>query len=264
MSISVSALYRYPIKSCAGTALSTAEIGKRGIEHDRRWMIVDDSNEGLTQRDIPQMALVYPHVDGNGGLALEAPGMPVCHAPAISIGQEKKVRVWDDWCSAIDQGDEVAAWLSDYLGQSCRLVRMADFTVRRLDEGYSKTGQVGFADGFPFLLISEASLADLNARLAEPVPINRFRPNIVVAGAESYAEDGWNAIRIGTLEFRIVKPCARCVIITVDQSTGNKGTEPLKTLATYRRSDGGVMFGQNLVHAASGQIDVGDTVQVLQ
>src|SRR5262249_19187395 len=155
-------------------------------------------------------------------------------------------------------------WLSDYLGQKCRLVRMADFTVRRLDERYAKDGEVGFADGYPFLLISEASLSDLNERLAEPVPMNRFRPNIVTSGSGSYAEDRWKTIRIGTLEFRVVKPCDRCVITTVNQSTGDKGIEPLRTLATYRKSEAGVIFGQNLVHQGTGSIYVGDSIEILE
>src|SRR4030095_5065166 len=263
MSIAVSALYRYPIKSCAGTALDSAVIGRRGIEHDREWMIVDADNEFLTQREIPRMALIEPHIDDDRGLVLNAPRMQPCHAPIVKIGAEIKVRVWEDWCGSIDQGDEVAAWLSEYLDHNCRLVRLADFTVRKLDERYAKSGEVGFADGFPFLLISEASLNDLNERLAEVVPMNRFRPNIVAAGSGSYAEDDWKLIRIGTLEFRVVKPCARCVITTVNQASGNKGTEPLKTLASYRKSERGVMFGQNLVHCGPGSIKVGDPIKIL-
>jgi uncharacterized protein YcbX len=210
------------------------------------------------------MALIEPDIDAGGGLVLNAPGMPDCRAPAVRIGLEIKVRVWDDWCGSIDQGDEIARWLSDYLECECRLVRLADMTVRHLDERYSRSGETGFADGFPFLLISEESLTDLNGRLVEPLPMNRFRPNIVATGSSSYAEDGWQTIRIGTLEFRVVKPCARCVITTVDQATGNKGTEPLKTLATYRKSERGVMFGQNLVHCGSGSISVGDPIEVLE
>jgi len=261
--ISVSSLYRYPIKSCAGSALDFAVIGRRGIEHDREWMIVDAGNKFLTQREIPRMALIVPDIDEHGGLVLNAPQVQTCRAPVVAIGSEIKVRVWDDWCGSVDQGDEAADWLSDYLGQKCRLVRMADFTVRKLDERYSKDGEVGFADGYPFLLISEASLTDLNDRLAEPVAMNRFRPNIVATGSRSYAEDGWRAIRIGTLAFCVVKPCDRCLITTVNQSTGHKGTEPLRTLATYRKSKDGVMFGQNLVHQGTGSIHVGDSIEIL-
>ena len=262
----VSALYRYPIKSCAGSPLEIAEIGARGIVHDREFMLVEPAS-GLffTQRELPRMALVEPTTD-DGVLRLRAPGMPDLTMPVIAEGQTREVVVWRDGCPAVDQGEEVAAWLSRFLGRPCRLVRMAEGHVRRVDPTYavSEADQVGFADGYPFLIISEESLADLNARLARPLPMNRFRPNIVVRGGAAYAEDGWRRIRIGGVELSLVKACARCAITTTDQATAEVGREPLATLATYRRAERGVLFGQNAIHAAAGAIRVGDAIEVLE
>jgi uncharacterized protein YcbX len=167
----------------------------------------------------------------------------------------------------VDQGAEPAQWLTTFLGAPCRLVRMADDFVRATNPTYSVglEGQLGFADGYPFLLTTEASLADLNSRMAVPLPMNRFRPNIVVTGSPPFAEDGWQRIRIGGITFAVVKPCARCVITTVDQATAATAREPLRTLATFRQVQGkGVMFGQNLIHTAMGTIRVGDAMDVLE
>jgi uncharacterized protein YcbX len=191
--------------------------------------------------------------------------MPNLALPVIAEGQTREVLVWRDRCAAVDQGDEVAEWLSRFLRRPCRLVRMAEDHVRRVDPVYavSEADQVGFADGYPFLIISEESLADLNARLAQPLLMNRFRPNIVVRGGAAYAEDGWCRVRIGGIEFSLVKACARCAITTTDQATAQVGREPLATLATYRRVERGVLFGQNAIHAATGAIRVGDPLEVL-
>jgi uncharacterized protein YcbX len=171
------------------------------------------------------------------------------------------VTVWDDTCSATWLGEPSARWFSEFLETDCNLVHMADRHVRPADPIFAPPGaRVSFADGFPFLLISEESLADLNRRLVAPLPMNRFRPNLVVAGGEPYAEDGWKRIEIGGLSLRVVKPCGRCVVTTTDQDTGERGQEPLRTLATYRRQDGLVMFGQNVIHEAPGRLRVGDAV----
>jgi uncharacterized protein YcbX len=261
----VSALYRYPIKSCAGTALDTADIGVRGIVHDREFMVVEAAS-GLfvTQRELPRMALIRPDV-ANGTLHLGAPAMPPLAMRVVADGPPRDVVVWRDRCPAVDQGDDVATWLSDFLERRCRLVRMADAHTRRVDPAYAvrEADQVGFADGYPFLLISEESLADLNGRLAAPLMMNRFRPNIVVRGGTPYAEDRWRRIRIGAVELHLVKACARCAITTTDQETAAVGREPLATLATYRRVERGVLFGQNAIHTTQGAIRVGDTVEVL-
>ena len=262
----VSALYRYPVKSCAGSSLEVADLGPRGIAHDREFMLVEPAS-GLffTQRELPRMALIEPARE-HCALRLRAPGMPDLTAPVLAAGQTREVLIWRDRCTAVDQGDEAAAWLSQFLRRPCRLVRMAEDHVRRVDPTYavSEEDQVGFADGYPFLVISEESLADLNARLARPLPMNRFRPNIVVRGGTAYEEDRWRRVRIGGIEFHLVKACARCAITTTDQATAEVGREPLATLATYRRSERGVLFGQNAIHAATGSIRIGDAVEVLE
>jgi len=266
--IAVTALHVYPVKSCAGVALARAEVGPRGIRQDREYMVVEAATGAfLTPRELPRMALIRPAL-ADGRLRLEAPGMPPIGVAPVpdGEGEAREVVVWKDACRAVDQGDEVAAWLGEFLGIDCRLVRMADDHVRRVDPAYAtgERDQVGFADGYPFLLISEESLADLNGRLAEPLPMNRFRPNLVVAGGGApFLEDGWRRVRIGGLGFAVVKPCARCAITTTDQATGARGKEPLRTLATFRRGERGVLFGQNLIHDGEGEIAVGDRVTVL-
>lgn len=259
----VMALNWYPVKSCRGASLSEAVIGARGIVGDRSFMLVDDVGRFLSQRAFPRMALIEPRL-GDGTIALAAPEQETLSIPVLTHGERREVSVWRDSCEAIDQGDAAAEWASAFLRASCRLVRIADDTVRAVDRAFavSERDQVGFADGYPFLLATEESLADLNGRMAAPLPMNRFRPNIVVAGVEPFAEDGWRRIRIGALVFAVVKPCARCAITTTDQATAERGKEPLRTLATYRQVRGkGVMFGQNLIHETTGVIRVGDPVE---
>jgi hypothetical protein len=261
----VTALHLYPIKSCRGVALREAAVDARGIVGDRRCMVVDAGGRFLTQRERPRMALVAPALDGDR-LTVRAPDMPTLAVALRDDGARRAVVIWDDRCEAVDQGDDAAAWLSDFLRTPCRLVRIADDFVRRVDPAYARPDdQVGFADGYPFLLAAEASLADLNARTATPLPMDRFRPNVVVDGRTPYEEDGWTRVRIGGVAFRVLKPCARCPITTVDQRTAARAREPLRALAAYRRVPGrGVMFGQNLAHDAPGTLRVGDAVEVLE
>jgi uncharacterized protein YcbX len=263
--ITVTALYHYPIKSCAGIALTEARLEPRGIRHDRELLIVDAATDGfLTQREAPRMALIAPRI-ADGALRAHAPGMAELVLPIVEDGPTREVGIWRDRCLAVDQGDEAAAWLSAFLGRPCRLVRMAPDFVRPVDPTYAAPGdQVGFADGFPCLLIAEESLADLNARLNAPLPMNRFRPNIVIAGGAPFGEDRVRRLRIGDVEFAAPKSCARCTITTVDQATGETGKEPLRTFATFRKARRGVMFGQNLIHAGAGTIRVGDRVEALE
>jgi len=262
--LAVTGLFHYPIKSCGGVSLAEADIEHRGITHDREFMVVD-STMGLflTQREFPRMALIRPHMD-HGLLRLNAPGMSELVLDPVRQGLARNVIVWRDRCPAVDQGPDVAGWLSAFLMTDCRLVRMVEGHVRRVDRRYAvgDGDQVGFADGYPFLLISEESLADLNARLASPLPMNRFRPNIVVSGGTAFQEDQWRRIRIGAVEFHLLKPCARCVITTTDQATAERGKEPLSTLAGFRRTNRGVLFGQNMIHSRSGTIRRGDLVEV--
>ena len=259
----VRSLHFYPIKSCRGTALAAAIIGTRGIVADRQWMVVDADGSFLTQRELPRLALVIPRL--GDCLEISAPGMPSLAIALDGAGKRSAVTVWSDRVEAVDEGDEAATWLSTFLETPCRLVRIPDDTVRRADPEFASPGdEVGFADGYSLLLTSMASLDDLNNRLPSPLPMNRFRPNIVIDGVDAFEEDGWKRIRIDGIELSVVKPCARCVTTTVDQQTAERSKEPLRTLATFRNVPGrGVMFGQNLVHHGTGVIHVGAKVEVL-
>jgi uncharacterized protein YcbX len=267
----VSEVNIYPIKSCAGTRLDVGVIGARGFVNDRCWLLVDEDWRFLTQREIARMALIKPDVDERC-MRLSAPGMSGFELPVDQDGRRVAVTIWkDSGVGAVDQGDEVAQWFSDYVGRAVRLVRFADDYVRQVSQQYAprESDQVGFADGYPFLIISEDSLADLNARLEaqqqEALPMNRFRPNIVVRDAgEPYAEDTWRTIRVGDVLFDLVKPCARCAITTTNQATAERGKEPLRTLATYRKDRGGPLFGQNAIHHSTGVVKTGAQVEVLE
>lgn len=264
--LSLSAINVYPVKSAGGVPQRSWEIDGFGLRYDRRWMVVNAAGEFLSQRIRPKLALVRPELR-DATLILRAPALPELAIPAGSDGGEDvPVTVWGGETQGVVVSPEANEWFSALLGQDCRLVFMRDETVRPVRTDYAFDGErTSFTDGFPFLLITEASLADLNRRLASPLPMNRFRPNLVVAGAEPFAEDGWGRIRIGPVTFRVAKPCPRCVMPTVDQTLGiSTSTEPLRTLATFRRNaDGQVDFGQNLLHAGTGRIEVGMPVEIL-
>jgi uncharacterized protein YcbX len=259
----LSGIYIYPIKSASGIALEMAQVGKRGFQYDRQWMLVDERGKFLTQRQFPRMALIKVQLEGEY-LVIAAPQRQSLYVPLHLDNQEHiSVEVWGDVCEAIPLGEEVARWFSEFLELSCQLVYMPESSLRPVNSQYaSQNEQVSFADAFPFLLISEASLQDLNERLDEPVPMNRFRPNLVVSGCEPFAEDSWRSIRIGSIAFRVVKPCDRCTITTVEQSTGIRGKEPLQTLAQYRRWKGKIFFGQNLLQEQLGMLKIGDSVEI--
>jgi uncharacterized protein YcbX len=261
----LSGLYVYPIKSCGGIPLKASEVDGRGLRHDRRWMLVDESGCFMSQRRFPRMALIGVRLE-RGGLVVDAPGMPSLEMPLQPQAKRLTLaRVWDDLVEVSPISDEADRWFSEVLNVRCRLVYLPDESVRPVDPPSGTPGdQVGLADGFPFLLISEASLADLNARLEQPVPMNRFRPNLVVRGCEPFAEDDWRLVRIAPITFRVVKPCARCAITTVDQRTAATGKEPLRTLARFRKRNNKVLFGQNLIHEKSGTLHTGDPVEVIQ
>lgn len=260
----VSRLFVYPIKSLGGIEVSAMEAGARGFQHDRRWMLVDEDGVFLSQRELPRMALVRVRIEGER-LVAEAPGAPDLElALRQESGDPVRVSVWGDEVEAVSCDGEADRWFAEFLGTACRLVYMPDEVERTVDPEYGRAGdRVGFADGFPFLLLSEASLDDLNGRLEEPLPMNRFRPSIVVAGCGPYAEDGWRGVRVGDVSLRVVKPCARCAITTVDQASGARGKEPLRTLSTYRKVGGDVHFGQNAIPDGGGTLRVGDRVEVL-
>ena len=260
----LAALYRYPVKSLGGEQYQRLDVQARGFNFDRHWMVVDAQGRFLTQRQQPRMSLINARADDRGALRLRAPGMSdaVIAAPT---DERIEVTVWGDSVPAISVGSDTDVWLSEFLALPCRLVCFAQDAVRAVDQNFAQPqDQVGFADGFPFLLISKASLDDLNGRLEQPVPMLRFRPNLVIDGCHAFAEDDWRRIRIGELEFRVAKPCSRCIIPTIDPATGLRGQEPLRTLMGYRKRENKVYFGQNLIHDGIGQLAAGMSVEVLE
>ena len=265
--LEVAALWVYPVKSCAGIewpAGAALAVSARGPALDREWMVVDEAGRFVTQRDAPRLALVRCALEP-GALVLGAPGAPALRIPLSPQGAGRRVQCWAAACEALDQGEAAAGWFGALLGAPRRLVRMAPGFERVVDPERSPARALtAFTDGYPFLVIGETSLADLNRRLAEPLPMNRFRPNLVVRGAAAYAEDGWRRLRGGGVEIELVKPCDRCAVTTTDQATGARGPEPLATLARYRRVPGGVLFGQNGVHRGTGELRVGDPIEVLE
>lgn len=272
----LSGLYCYPVKSCRGIALCEAILDRRGIVHDREMLIVDAGNRFMTQRATPKIALIETALADNA-LILRAPSaggelrVP-WHAPDRPV---REVVVWADTVLADDTGDATAEWLSDVLGETCRLVTTGKQSrrvrpVERLPadvhpEALARPVEVAFPDGYPLLVVSEESLADLNLRLdlPEPLPMDRFRPNLVLAGCGGpYEEDTWKVFRVGAVRIFGSAPCGRCTITTTDQQSLARTPEPLRTLAGYRRTPGGdVVFGQNAIHAEpGGRLRVGDAV----
>jgi len=265
--LTLSNLYIYPIKSVKGIALDTANVEERGLQYDRRWMLIDSNNRFISQRECAQLATVSVTLRDDG-LEVNS-GSRTLSVPFESDGQAaEEVTIWSSTVPARVVSDEANRWFSDCLGIDCRLVQMPDETRRQVNPQYAVRVDdvVSFADGYPFLIISEQSLDDLNSRLNEPVLMNRFRPNFVVRGGDPFQEDNWKLISIGENSFHVVKPSERCVMTTVDQERGERaGPEPLKTLATFRQWNNGVYFGQNLIAARpGGEVRVGDPVKVLK
>jgi uncharacterized protein YcbX len=228
-------------------------------------MVVDPSRRFLTQRQLSRMAMIDTGIRDDR-LVLAASGMPeLVVEPGLPDGESVTVQVWSDTCKAVAPDPRADAWLSEFLDTACRLVQMPAHVNRPVDPAYARPkDRVGFADGFPFLLIGQAALDDLNARLDKPVPMLRFRPNLVVTGTRPFEEDGWRKIRIGAMVFRVAKPCSRCIIPTIDPATAERHPEPLKTLMTYRRRDSKIFFGQNLLHDGTGSLAEGMAVEVLE
>ena len=264
----ISEINIYPIKSLKGISLNEAIVEDRGLRHDRRWMLIDTNKRFLTQREVPAMARVALEPSENGFLARvgnESLAVP------FSPGTEEycSAKIWSSSVRSEIYPDDVNDWFSKAIGTECRLVAMPEGAHRAVSPFYAVRrfkDTVSFADGYPFMLIGQASLDDLNSRLREPVPMNRFRPNFVVAGTEAFAEDKWRIIRIGSTVFHVVKPSERCVLTTVDQTLGEKtGKEPLRTLSIFRTIRGKVLFGENLIAENAGDsIKVGDKLEVLE
>ena len=270
----------YPIKSLKGISLNEAIIEKRGLQYDRRWMLVDGDGEFFTQREFPKMATMAIELTENG-LKVSADGFENLFIPYQPTTDEKiKVRVWQSVCDAIESSDEINRWFSEILQTNCRLVYMPDESKREVNPLFNQNDDiVSFADGYPFLIIAENSLVDLNSRLKNEIPMNRFRPNFVVQNSAAFAEDGWKKLSIGNTTFRVTKPSERCVITMVDQQQGFfTGKEPLKTLANYRLAKdvfpnnfqsfglakNAVLFGQNLIAENFGEtVKIGDEINIL-
>lgn len=265
----LSALYRYPVKSAQGQALSQSASGPLGLFGDRRWMLVEhDNGRFLTQRAYPQMSQLSALHAADGGLLLTAPGLdPLQVAVPEPDNDLRGVTIWRDTLRVPDAGDAAAEWLSRFIGKPVRLVHVPEPRTRYLPAGYGENSdRVAFADGFPLLLIGQASLDDLVQKVGRPLEMLRFRPNLVVEGSAAFAEDGWKRIRIGQQTFRVLSPCTRCILTTVDPRTGERSEdrEPLTTLRTYRQKEGDVLFGQNLVADGEGVLEVGMPVEVLE
>lgn len=267
----LSALYLYPIKSLGGIAVSEAFVAEKGFRHDRRFMLVDPDSHFITQRTNHHMALIDVAIEGETlrvwhrhqpDDVLELPLMP-------AQGESLTATVWHDQAvDSITVSAKADRWFSNALGKSCRLVYMPETTRRPVDPEYARQNDaVSFADGYPYLLIGQSSLDDLNQRLTQPVEMIRFRPNIVVSGSLPYDEDAWSQFRIGGLTFYGVKPCARCVLTTIDPATGQRGPEPLRTLAKYRQWKHKILFGQNVLtnRVSTAQVlRVGQAVEVVE
>lgn len=263
----LSAIYRYPIKSAQGHSLASAVIDRFGVSGDRRWMLIDRAGQFCSQRRLPQMALLEVACI-EGGLRLGFAGENIMLETPAAQYNEVSATVWEHTMLARSADDRVNTWLSERLGEDLRLVFFPQDANRPVDPAYlvdpEQQQHVSFADGFPLLIISQASLDDLNTRLPAPVPMDRFRPNLVIAGATPYAEDGWRQLRVGSTTLAIVKPCSRCAIPSIDQQTAERDPHINRVLADYRHRDGVIYFGMNAVVIAGEVFSMGDTVEVLE
>ena len=259
----LASIHRYPLKAARGESLLSAETDHFGLAGDRRWMLVDDDGVFISQRCTPQLALLAAEPDVRG-LRLQFAGVE--HAVELpGAGAPKlEVEIWGYRVAACLAAEAAGAWLSERIGKRVRLVYMADSARRPVDTDYARGDElVAFADGFPLLLITQASLDALNRRLPHPVPMNRFRPNLVIAGAEAHAEDDWRGLRVGAAEIELVKPCSRCAVPSIDQTTGRSDSLINRVLAQYRRRNGKIYFGMNALVPSGAQFAVGDEVEVL-
>jgi uncharacterized protein len=263
--LNVSQLFVYPIKSTRGIAVEEILLETAGPVRDRRWMLVDENGRFLTQRILPRMTLIAPRFAGDD-LIVEAPGMPALTINSWSgEGEWIPVQIWRDELRLPHPDPSYSNWFSSFLGQSSRLIHLPDSAIRPVEAPYNQPPwRVSLADSFPLLAIGQASLDLLNTKLQTPVPMARFRPNLVVVGSEPHEEDRWRRVRIGEVELAFVKLCTRCAIPQVDPDTGETGLEPLQTLARYRRPERKVLFGHKGLVTTPGVLRVGDKIEVLE
>ena len=260
-------IFLYPIKSMKGISLKEWHLEKRGLKHDRRWMLVDHTGKFFSQRTLPELVFLQPSLE-NGHLVISDTRNSESQIAVpidAKVGKpDLEVQIWNSQCLAINFSKEVNSWFSSALNTDCRLVYMPDSTQRKIDPKYAEKEEiVSFADGYPYLIIGEQSLRDLNSRLEFPVDMTRFRPNLTFSGGAPYVEDSWKNFSIDNKPFRGVKPCARCIMTTIDPINAQKGKEPLKTLATYRQAGHDVLFGLNACYVGKQQnktIRTGDSI----
>jgi uncharacterized protein len=254
--IELTRLFVYPIKSARGIEVESATVLERGLEHDRRFMLVDDDGHLITARVHSKLLTVTPSIEAES-LIVNAPGMSALRFPLEGSGLERKVRVWTDWMPGLDVGAEPSEWFSDFLGAKLRLVWMPDHSERRMNSVYGPS-RISFVDGNPLHLVNEASLRDLEARVGSEVAVERFRPNLVVRGAPAFQEDRWTRLRFQDVELQPCEACARCMMVNLEPQTGAFSLEPLRTLASYRRQGKAVLFGHHLHALGHGAIRVGE------
>ncbi len=253
----------YPVKSLAGINVNSWPVTATGLMYDRQWMLIDGTGQFLSQRRLPAMALIKTTLT-NGQLILSANGIENLPLPLMPCdGEPISSVIWHDRCVAKSVSSLADEWLSEFLKYDCQLVYLPDQTIRPVDPNYGRpSDQVAFADGFPFLIISENSLASLNREMQLDLPMSRFRPNLVISGCPAYAEDSWREIKIGDIDFRLPKPCSRCSVPTIDPATAEVGKEPLTTLNRLRKWQNKVYFGQNALHGQCGTLTIGDKVVI--
>lgn len=263
--LTLSEIIIYPIKSLGGISVDSAIVEERGLKYDRRYLLVDENNIFMTQRDFPQLALLKLSFQEKGFRVLNTKDNSHVVIPFKPESNENiSVTIWDDICNAAKVGKDIDDWFSNAINKKCSLVYMPDDEKRIVEKKYINDEHiVSFADAYPFLIIGKSSLDDLNTRLDKPIPMNRFRTNFVFTGGNPYEEDNWNDFKVGDVKLKAVKPCARCVITTTNQDTAERSAEPLKTLSKYRNVDNKVMFGMNLICNKTGNISVGDKITFL-
>lgn len=260
MRTTIASIHVFPVKSLGGFSVDNVRLTDRGLEHDRRWMLIDGEGRFLTQRTLPAMACLHCTPGAAGFTVTDVRNGSCVQVPwALAEGEPVHAQVWEDDVDLLLAPGDLHAWFSDVLQQSARLAYMPNSTVRTTDPKYAEA-RVALNDAFPALVISQASLDDLNERLETPVPMERFRPNFVIAGGRPYQEDEWKEFVLGVIPFKNVKPCARCVIPNTDQQTGAREKEPLRTLAGYRSVGNKVLFGINVTFEVGGVVRVGDVV----
>lgn len=263
--LTLSEINIYPVKSLAGISLRSAEVEERGLKYDRRWVLVDESNTFFTQRDFPEMALIKVTIESDGlHLQHKRKNLETLIVPFdFDHLRKEKVVIWEDTVTGEFYNQAIDNWFSEIIGIKCHLVKMPESARRIIDETYAKNKIVSFADAYPFLIIGQSSLDDLNSRMEVPLPMNRFRTNFVFTDGKPFEEDDWKKFKIDDVIFEAVKPCARCVITTTNQETAERLHEPLLTLSKFRKINNKVMFGMNLVCHSTGKVKVDDKIELL-